>query len=552
MPPAVVKVMPCPRFVAADRAPTVNPAQARPVTLQPGGFPIRDDDATSIQAFFHGRDLLERMQRYGWSNPATYFRVTAPEIKIFYRAGVSPGRGKDGRTVNARVLPEGWPATAIGGSKSGATRPPIQILLASADLRRRERAIWTSGAAPSAAIPFGVAVDKRWMWHEFGHVLLVASTGELEFRFAHSAGDAMAAIVADPGSKLSQELRALTFPFVFLPRQHNRCALDGWSWSGTMHAALRAVPGSQHPRRKGYASEQILSSSLFRLYRAIGGDTGRLGDPTDAGERRRASHYCLYLIMQAMHLMGDVRVRVISTPEQFVHLLRQADRQTGTWTANLPGKPFIRVGGTLAKVIRWAFEAQGLYGSGDGPGAPKPVDIYIQDERPTTDNPVYGHADYGPGSYVPVSLRWPADGSAAPWHASPTAGIVFPDANGHVQVRVGNRGSVLAKKVKVRLWSTPWSSNTTPPVRPASAGVWNECPVIGPAVQDVPPGPPSIDFRFTFAPGAGQYVLFAQATCADDRALTDPALSLACSTIDTLLTDLVPSDNNLGLRVVRV
>lgn len=548
-PAAVARVMPCPRFVGADRP--LDPAKARTVTLQPGGPAVRCDDASAVQAFVHARDLLDRLVAYGWSSPSAYFRITAPEIRIFYRSGISPGPGKDGRTVNARVIPQGWPPGVIGRDQNDATRPAVQIHLASADQRRRERKARTPGDPPSAATPFGIAADRRWMWHEFGHVLLVASTGELEFRFAHSPGDAMAAIVADPASKLTQASRGLTFPFVFLPRQHSRCALDGWSWSGTLHAALGAVPGALQPRRKGYWSEQILSSSLFRLYRTVGGDTGVLGDPNDAAERRRASHYCLYLIMQAMQLMGDVRVQVVSTPGQFVHLLRQADRQTGTWTAAFGSETFARVGGTLSKVIRWAFEAQGLYGNGDGPGPAEPVDIYIRDERPTTDNPVYGRADYGAGSYVPVPLDWPASG-AAPWHASAAAGIVFPDANGLVEVRVGNRGTLAARKVKVRLWSVRWDGNTNPPDWSSSAGVWTEHPASGPKVQDIPSGSPGVGFTFSFAPPAGRYILFAEATCADDRAHTDPALSLACASTDTPLADLVANDNNLGVRVVEV
>ena len=109
----------------------------------------------------------------------------------------------------------------------------------------------------------------------------MASVGELQFRFAHSPGDALAAIVADPESKLAMDpnWRGSTFPWVFLPRRHDRCVSHGWSWGGSMHYALSQVPESQAPRRKGYWSEQILSSSLFRLYRCLGGDTTKVGSP---------------------------------------------------------------------------------------------------------------------------------------------------------------------------------------------------------------------------------------------------------------------------------
>lgn len=553
----IVKVMPCPRFVQSDGG--LDAKRPRPVDLAGlNGPPVRNDDASAIQAFFHARDLVQRIEAYGWTDPAAYFRLTAPEVKIFYRSGVSPGPGKDGRTANARVIPEGWRREEMG-MPPNAQRPAVQLHLAWADLRRREREAWTPGGSPAPAIPFGLAADRRWMWHEFGHVLLVASTGELEFRFAHSPGDALAAIVADPDSKLPGKLRGATFPFVFLPRRHDRCAHQGWSWSGTLHAALAQVPDARHPRRKGYASEQILSSSLFRLYRCIGGDTHQphAPDTPDGDERRRASHYVLYLIMQAMQLMGDARILATSTPAQFVHWLRQADLQPGEWTAAFPPAVFRRVGGTLAKVIRWAFEAQGLYGRGDGPGSPEPVDIYIADGRTTRDEAIDDRTDYGRGSYVPVSLHWQARddaaaGTAPRWQADPQTGIVWRPADGLVEVRVGNRGHAPASNVTVRLWSREWSAGAAPPPwEPGGAG-WTPCQPAGQAPQAILPGPPADAgmFAFQFAPGPGVHLLFAQATCAEDRANTDPALSLACSSVDTPLVDLVANDNNLGLRVV--
>ena len=549
----LVRVMRCPRFVAADR-----PGRAdapRHVTLDPGGaLPMRSDDASAIQAFFHARDLVQRLEAYGWPDPATYFRVTAPEVKIFYRSGVSPGPGKDGRTVNARVFAEGESPGADGMPRAGAPRPAIQVHLASADLRRRERQKWIPGGPPAPAVPFGIATDQRWMWHEFGHVLLLASTGEPEFRFAHSPGDALAAIVGDPDSKLPRPLGGMTFPFVFLPRRHDRSAQLGWSWTGPMQQALQGVADARQPRSKGYRSEQILSSSLFRLYRCMGGDTRRPASIGDDHERRRASHYALYLIMQAMQAMGDARLQATSTPAKFVHWLRQADLQTGEWTAAFPPLVFRRVGGTLGKVIRWAFEKQGLYGKGDGAGAPEQVDIYIEDCRPTRDD---GEAEPDPGGYAPVSLHWqprsgPACGDAPAWQAATDTGIVFDAGEGRAEVRVGNRGCVAADQVTVSLWFAEWQAGTLAPLWSATSGNWTPCEAAGPATRNVPPGPPSADtaFVFRFAPAPGVYLLFAQATCADDRANTDPALSLACSYVATPMVDLVPHDNNLGLRVV--
>jgi hypothetical protein len=116
--------------------------------------------------------------------------------------------------------------------------------------------------------PLGIATDVRWVWHEFCHALLVASTGELEFPFAHSAGDALAAINGDPGSRypIGNPLRGVTFPFIATIRRHDRKVEDGWGWHGTFYL-VDDYPSALDPA--GYIAEQILSSTLFRLYASL-------------------------------------------------------------------------------------------------------------------------------------------------------------------------------------------------------------------------------------------------------------------------------------------
>ena len=82
-----------------------------------------------------------------------------------------------------------------------------------ADLSTRARKPW-DGTTRSPAVPLGIAADARWIWHEIGHVLLTTSVGELQFRFAHSPGDALAAIVLDPESDACNgpELAGLDLP----------------------------------------------------------------------------------------------------------------------------------------------------------------------------------------------------------------------------------------------------------------------------------------------------------------------------------------------------
>ena len=231
---------------------------------------------------------------------------------------------------------------------------------------------------PTQAEPLGIAGDARWMWHEFGHILLMASVGELEFRFAHSAGDALAAIASDPFSALAGDprTRGATFPWVFVPRRHDRCVTHGWSWCGSMHRPLSVLASADIIRRKGYRSEQILSSSLFRLYLCLGGDTKLANDTPDRKTRESASHYVVYLIIKAIGLLGDAGKVPTALVDGFVSALIDADVGTETFDIDVStGAAPTRVGGCAFKPARWAFEAQGLYAPdlasiNDRPGSP--------------------------------------------------------------------------------------------------------------------------------------------------------------------------------------
>jgi hypothetical protein len=209
--------------------------------------------------------------------------------------------------------------------------------LALADLSMRARKAWKGERIPVE--PLGIAADARWIWHEIGHVLLMASVGELEFRFAHSAGDALAAIVADPQSILASNARwrGATFPWVFEPRRHDRCACNGWSWDGLLHYAAAHAPNSQPARRKGYQTEQILSSSLFRLYRCIGGDTTIVASELPyLKDRESASHYSVYLIMRGIQILGASDIVPTYKADQFVSALIDADIGTEVWDVKFP------------------------------------------------------------------------------------------------------------------------------------------------------------------------------------------------------------------------
>jgi hypothetical protein len=509
------------------------------VRLPGRGPSVRSNTLSAVGAFWALKDLFKRFDDYR-INPNTYFKVAQLPIEVVYRSGVRPGPGKDGQTVNARVLPKGWGVDQFANSDPD-DRPKLRLHLALANLSHRARAPW-NGIDPSPAEPLGIAIDSRWLWHEFAHILLMACVGELEFRFAHSAGDALAAIVADPQSQLAVDpgWRGATFPWVFIPRRHDRCVLKGWSWSGTQHRSVSLLPDGDRLRRKGYRSEQILSSSLFRLYRSLGGNTF-----ANQLVRNSASHYCVYLIMSAIQRLGPIGAVPAQEAGHFVQVLCEADIGTEIWNVPQP-QGMKRIGGCAHKVIRWAFEAQGLFAAPgqitNAPGSPPAVDIYIEDCREAQDvDP--GDVPYGAGTYKPVPLDWHG---APAWHARKNALIV---RNGKFFVRVRNRGDQDATGVTARVFWRKFPANSNPPNWDSGAS-WQEAPNSG-VPQTVKPGR-VVEFG-PFRPQRplpDRYVLLAIADCPDDPANTNQQTSLPCSRLPTPLVDLVSGDNNLGLRVI--
>ena len=553
---AEMEVRPSP-LVLADRS--KDPGLPETVVLSGSGPAVRSNDFAAVSAFYNVENIFKRLEAYGVS-VQDYFRLAKLPLKVAYRSGIRPGPGKDGNTINARVYPVGRKADFVGPSAQG-DRPGLELQLALANLSHRARKPWDRNSGlRSPAEPLGIAADARIIWHEFGHVLLMAAVGELEFRFAHSAGDALAAIASDPWSQLASDpvWRGETFPWVFIPRRHDRSVLLGWSWGGTLHRDLAQVPDSWLPRMKSYWSEQILSSSLFRLYLCLGGDTppAKIAASPASPMRERASHYSIFLIVQAIALMGGIAPA--NDPDYFITSLIDADIASNPWEAVFVpanGPEFTRVGGCAWKVIRWAFEAQGMYAKPgtitNAPGLPPAVDIYIADRRPLIDATPAGAIDYGPGNYSPVSLEWDANqlgGDVPPlWQAGASAIKVQGKT---ITVSAGNRGSVTATQVTVAVWWRAWPAGDPQPDWDNASALWTPCAQTSVASASVAAGAPPVDFKFTHSPPATRYVVFAAATCAADPANTDAATGFPCSFQPTPLVDLVSGDNNLGLRVV--
>ena len=433
-------------------------------------FPVRTDDFSAVNAYFHCDGMFRLMQEMGFDLRACFDGTRFPVI------------------VDHRSLGETTFAETRGNLRGDGVEA-FRFALA------------------KVGEPVGNAVDVRVVMHEFCHALLLDSIHRPNLGIAHSAGDSLAAILNDPENRAP---RSQTFPwFPDRDRNHARSIADGYAWGGPKDS-------------RGYNSEQILSTTLFRFYRSIGGDAAGLA------RRKFAARYSAYLIIRAI-LSLTTKPRM---PEVFVTALLSADRGT----TNFEGHP----GGVFHKVMRWAFEKQGLF---QPPGAPTPVmtegdppavDVFIEDgrggeyafrEEPTD----------APGIWNRLS---PDDGEA---HETPVAGV--PN---FVYVRVRNRGQRRAENVVVRgfqsqplsllIWPTDWRPLTTPQLR--STGAVDRC-------AEVVVGP----FEWT-PPGGGEVSLLMSVSAAGDLSNIDPQTPAASKDGPIAARMLVPFDNNLAMRRV--
>lgn len=512
-----------------------------------GSPPFQSDEQGSIEAHVRACELHDRMQRFGF-DPDQYFRFA--RLPLLQRVRPQMIWAPDGELPNAEVR------VSMGQPDEPAEvgeRPQLLVLYGSASPMHRHKLPLPGEPGRRRAQYLSVASDPRWAWHEFGHVLNYASTGELEFPFAHSAGDALAAIALDPRSRLAEgsplaAQRFATFPWIEVPgRNHGRCVAQGYGWCGRRNLVRLARDPEAERYHHSYFGEQLMSSSLFRLYRSLGGDTREVTDTRpdgapaardpaagDLATRLSASDYCIYLVMRAIALLGPDSIAPARTAEQFVAALIEADLGTGDWniTANWPydleERLLSRRGGRVHKVIRWAFEQQGLYATDDptevvdSPGKPPAVDLFIEDARDAT------------GGYAPVALR--ARGNQVqPWHAAPD---VLKRNGRTLELRIRNRGAEPAPACRLRLW---WCSEL--------AGRW-----LGGQAFDIAqavPGQGMLDVNIPLRlPTSPLWVLLAVDTEADPSNLKPdegPVDAQGQALSRDALMELVAHDNNLAL-----
>ena len=266
-----------------------------------------------------------------------------------------------------------------------------------------------------------------------------------------------------------------------------------------------------------YGSEQILSTLLFRVYRTTG------GDDADIDVQRFAARYLTYLIVQAI---GTLTVTT-TNPVVFETAMEDADFST----PDFEGHP----GGAWHKVIRWSFEQQGMFQPPGAPtpvmqpGAPPPVDVFIDDGRSG------GYMPYLPDFTATTDIwnRHLPDGGTA--HQEPLAGFTSS-----VYVRVRNRGTESATDASVKLFQADSSSGLGWP------GAWSSTATAQlPATGPVAPGGQTVIGPFSWsAASAGPVSLLASASASGDASNADTVNGPIAH------SRLIPLDNNLAQRDV--
>jgi len=537
-----------------------------PVTVGSFNFSVRSDAFTAVNAYFHCDAMMRMVEGFGFRRE-DYFESVELPLTVEHRARLPGGAAKrDGIGINAFVIPD---VLRSNVPEDKQPRWRARMMFGLADLDDVHHA------------PLGLASDPRWMWHEFCHVLLLAATDKTEFDFAHSAGDALAAIMCDPASGLAaldSDAGGVTFPFTEGAfRRHDRCVSCGWGWKGMLYD--RPAPRYNVTDPAGYRAEQILSSTLFRLYRAIGGDAGR-NEPMEPAlaERIRwsAARYVVYLIVRAIRALSPAETVPTNDAAIFAAALQNADAGTREFafrSAEYGGSDHEtkRMGGSVHKVVRWAFEQQGLYhaaGSGyrNTPGDAPPVDVFLNDQADrkggyewtekwqASDDALWIEQEADePGS--PGSLGQPPKAARAPKSKQARTPKQAQQAqqppaprvgqSNRVYVNVGNRGSDPDRLARVSVEVLATHGETESRLAPNAGGAtWTP---LGQAMQaDVGRGQVVRVGPFIWQPAAGKNALFIRVTTPADRSNADADSPLACA--KGPVEDLVPFDNNLGYR----
>lgn len=428
-------------------------------------FNVRTNDFAAVNAYYHTEIFFQTVQSLGFPQ-ATYFNGTDFPVEIDHR-GL-------GTAINAHC---------VGNGAGGI-----------------DHCCYALGDNTDTTNPVGRACDSRVHWHEMGgHGVLYEHVNSPNFGFAHSAGDGLSAIFHDPESKAPDRFRYAPWNPINL-RRFDRDPAAGWGWGGPQDVG-------------GYNSEEILATSHFRIYRAIGGDSASLA------RKKFASRMMMYLILRT--------IGTLTPATNPANALAWCNALMGVDLLNWTTEGIF--GGAYNKVIRWAFEKQGLFG-----GKPPAVDVYINDGR-------NGEYPYLANHWSTTTIwnRNAADGGTT--HQNPILG-----QTNFVYVKVKNRGTATANNVIVKgfhckpgaglLWPNDLQPMTTAQL---AAGT-----LLGNNAQEKIVGP----FKWTPITNAfGHDCLLMIASANGDPSNVDQFT--AGESIPEWR--LVPNDNNIGQRNVQ-
>ena len=363
------------------------------------------------------------------------------------------------------------------------------------------------------------ASDAMVILHEYGHFLQdCVNPGSADGNFSSGVsegfGDFLAAVYYDDKHAKPAKTRGLMFSWNYNPsestagRRYDLAAQDEQAW---------ATGG-------GYDKGALWCSTMFELYRKLGGDSAR-------ADRKAAARD----LAIRLHIVANAHVVTAGAPiTQMALEIETADWKLGGW--RYPN-------GLHAKVIRETFSAR---------HAPNltalPVDVYIDDGR----RGGYGSAS---GQNLFGETLWKENHGDAPdvWVSTVAAPGTPADHQGQVPVdtpafvfaRVKNRGATASGPITVRAFRSAPASPRRWPVD------WTELPA--------PPGPMPTTIAAAPAAGvtvgpfpwtpakAGKQAILVVVECVEDRALTQDLP--AGAQVDWM--DLVPFDNNLAVREVR-
>jgi hypothetical protein len=387
---------------------TNTPTVAPPTTTSPFAFDYSapTDNFAAAATYFHTDSCFRLVQNLGFT-VTTYFNETTFPVPVDHRGRPDVNASCEGNAAG----------TGVGRFRFG----PCDV-----------------------GTTVGMGAEGRTVYHEFGHALLWDSVHSANFGFAHSAGDSLAMIVTDPHTLITGTDRFIVFTFCPLSmssaddRRADRLPAAGWAWGGVQDT-------------NGYPSEEILTTTLFRVYRSLGGDSAQ------QALQEFASRYSLYLIIRAIGSLAISPITPTPLPDNFADALMAADRLTTSFEGYS--------GGAMHKVVRWSFEKQGLYQPPTqprpfiAPGAPPAVDVYINDGR-------NGEYEFRENFWDTTDIwnRHAADGGTT--HQEPIVG-----STNFAYVVIRNRGTTPATGITVRgyhsrpmtglIWPGDWAPMTT-------------------------------------------------------------------------------------------